>query len=91
MPHGPERLARLIEVDVETCPDDWRRATSRDLPALNVCRPDESGLDSALPGAIREALLAEEPCVALPVGRLSDPAGTWVAIPDALARAALAA
>ena len=91
MPHGPDRLARLIEVDVETRPDGLRHATSRDLPALDVARADEAGLDDALPLAIREALLVEEPCVALPVGRLSGPAGTWVAIPDDLACAALAA
>ena len=88
---GPDRLARLIDVTVGQGPDGLLHATAPALPGLDVSAPDEAGLTSALPLAIRDALIEEEPCVALPVGRLDGPAGTWVAIPDDLAMAALAA
>ena len=89
--HQPALLARIVEV--ETRPDGGGAvmATSPQIPALALRAADEAALYAALPRAIRDSLMSEEPCVALPVGRDGGAAGTWVAIPDELVRRSLAA
>ncbi len=88
---SPALLARIIHVEAVPGQDGMLRAASPELPNLAAEASDAEALFQVLPQAIRRALMAEEPCVALPVGRFSGPAGEWVAIPDALAALSLAA
>lgn len=91
MTYQPTLLARIVEVETRPAGGGAVVATSPQIPALALRASDEASLYAALPRAIRGSLMAEEPCVALPVGRTDGSAGTWVAIPDELVRRSLAA